>query len=121
MAEAVGPAELQVLQPRDAGGWRRSWSYAWPKLTAVGIVVAVWQALYWLHWKPDYVLPAPATVLGELGRELGTAKFYQAAAVTLTRAGVGYAIAVVIGCALGMAMAGIRPLRSAVGSLITGL
>jgi NitT/TauT family transport system permease protein len=60
-------------------------------------------------------------VLNELAELVGTARFWSAVATTLRRAAVGYAAAVVLGSALGLAVSQISTLRRAMGSLITGL
>jgi NitT/TauT family transport system permease protein len=99
----------------------RLWGWAWPKLLAVGLVLAAWQLVVWAGWRPEYVLPGPATVLATLVDMLGTPKFWQAVATTLTRAVLGFCIALVVGTAVGILVARIRPLRLAVGALITGL
>jgi NitT/TauT family transport system permease protein len=67
------------------------------------------------------VLPGPAAVLGTLADMIGTPKFWQAVATTLTRALIGFAIALVVGSVIGILVSKIRPLRLAVGALITGL
>jgi NitT/TauT family transport system permease protein len=46
---------------------RRVWRGAWPKLLAVGLVIAVWQIVVWSGWKEAYVLPGPGAVFEELG------------------------------------------------------
>ncbi len=75
----------------------------------------------WSHWKPEYVLPGPAKVVGELGDLVTTGEFWRAVANTMRRAVTGFAIAVVLGSLLGLAVARVKSLRTAVGSLITGL
>ncbi len=99
----------------------RAWGAAWPKLAAVGSVLAVWQIIAWTGWRPDYVLPGPGRVFSELGDLLGTAKFWSAVATTLRRAATGFALAIAIGTALGVAVSRSRILRRAFGSFITGL
>jgi NitT/TauT family transport system permease protein len=113
--------EVAAAAPAEAGPPGRLWARAWPKLLAVGLVLAAWQLVVWAGWRPDYVLPGPATVLGTLADMLGTPKFWQAVATTLTRAVIGFGIALVVGTTLGILVARIRPLRLAVGALITGL
>ena len=117
-------AGLDALELHDAP--RRSpfavaWSGLWPKLAALTIALALWQAIVWTQWKPEYALPGPATVLDQLARDLGKATFYEAIGVTLVRALRGYAVAVVVGSTVGVAVARAKVLRTAVGSLITGL
>jgi NitT/TauT family transport system permease protein len=100
---------------------RQVWSTAWPKLAAVVLALAVWQAVVWSGWKDDFVLPGPGKVLPALVHLAGTAKFWKAVSITMRRAVTGYLLALVIGSVIGLAVARVRLLRSAVGSLITGL
>ncbi|TMM15685.1 MAG: ABC transporter permease [Actinobacteria bacterium] len=93
----------------------------WPKLAAIGVGLLVWQIVVWSQWRPDYVLPGPVPVFKELGNQLEQASFWHAIGITLQRAAIGYALAVLIGSLLGAAVARVRPLRRAIGSLITGL
>jgi NitT/TauT family transport system permease protein len=99
----------------------RSWAALWPKLAAIALFLAAWQLLVWSGWKPEYVLPGPATVLGRLGESIGDGTLIEAAAITMRRAAIGYGISLIIGIALGMAVARVRVLRIATGALITGL
>lgn len=100
---------------------RDVWSAVWPKIAALGIALGAWQAVVWSEWKPDYVLPGPAAVFTELWRLLADGTVAEATALTLGRAVQGYLVALVIGVGVGSLVARIRPLRSAVGSLITGI
>jgi NitT/TauT family transport system permease protein len=119
--QLAGLDALEAALGRPPTRARRLWSGLWPKLAAVVIGLAVWQAVVWTHWKPEYSLPGPTKVFPELGRLLSTAAIWKAIAITMRRAIAGYAIAVVVGSAIGLAVARIKPLRTAVGSLITGL
>jgi NitT/TauT family transport system permease protein len=119
-------AGLDVLQgARDAGPGAgraaRVWSATWPKLLALGLVVAVWQLVVWSGWRPTYVLPGPRAAFGELWDEAHHAVLWKAIAITMRRAVTGFAFAVVIGSAIGLAVSRFRVLRAAIGSLITGV
>jgi NitT/TauT family transport system permease protein len=117
----VGLDALERAPSGRPSGVDGAWEAVWPKLAALGIALAAWQAVVWTGWRPEYVLPAPATVLAQFGRELASGELAQAAAITLRRAATGYALAVVLGVAVGLAVARSRLLRVAFGSLITGL
>ena len=67
------------------------------------------------------MLPSPFTVFERLWQDMQTAEFWNAISVTMQRAIKGYALALVIGVAIGLAVSRSRVLRAAVGSLITGL
>lgn len=100
---------------------RRLWSAAWPKLAAVTLALSVWQVVVWSGWRDDYVLPGPDQVLPTLFDLVKTSEFWRAVSITMRRALTGYALALVIGSVVGLAVARVRLLRTAVGSLITGL
>ena len=120
-------SELEGLDTLDAplrereAALERLWRAAWPKLGAAAILLAGWQALVWSGWRPDYVLPGPATVFAELGELFRTARFWSAVATTLRRAGTGFALAIAIGTLVGVAVTRSRLLRGAFGAFLGGL
>ena len=115
---------LDILETPTAAGPARAvrfWSASWPKFAALVLVLGGWQAVVWSGWREPYLLPGPGAVLGELLTIASEAVFWQAIGITLRRAIVGYSTAVVLGGVIGLAVARVRVLRVAVGSLITGL
>ncbi len=118
--ELKGLDALEATEERRNVG-RRLWEGTWPKVAAVGLFVLIWQTVVWLRLKPEYVLPAPATAVKEFANQLTQPTFWQATSVTLTRGVIGFLVAAVIGLALGVLVARSRILRTALGSLITGL
>lgn len=123
MATSVLTPVVEVSAPTASGASRaaKAWAWIWPKGLAIVLVLAVWQVIYWSGWRPPYVLPSPATTLQQLGDMLVTGRFWSALGTTMVRAIIGFLVAVVIGTAIGLAVAKVTPLRLAVGSLITGL
>ncbi|HEX2681111.1 MAG TPA: ABC transporter permease [Candidatus Dormibacteraeota bacterium] len=99
----------------------RLWASFWPKLAAAGLAVAAWQLVAWSGWKPDYALPGPLPVVERLAQDLKNGDFDLGIAITLRRAVLGYAIAAMIGSAVGIVIARVAVLRMAVGSAILGL
>ncbi|HEX2705398.1 MAG TPA: ABC transporter permease [Candidatus Lustribacter sp.] len=99
----------------------RIWAGMWPKLAAVGLFLGLWEGIVLLGLKPEYVLPGPAAALGEFAHQLTESSFWNAVAVTFTRGVVGFVIAAAVGLVLGIVVAKSRILRTAIGSLITGL
>lgn len=97
------------------------WSWLWPKLAAVALALGIWQLVVLSGWQPDYVLPGPLPVFERLAQDLGNRNFDLGIAVTMRRALIGYAIAVVIGSFVGLLVARVAVLRKAIGSAILGL
>ena len=99
----------------------RVWSSVWPKVAAVAIALFLWQVVVWSNWRPDYVLPGPRKVLPQLSDIVRTAAFWKAVGNTMRRALIGFGLSVVIGSLIGAAVVRVRVIRTAVGSMITGL
>jgi len=97
------------------------WSSTWPKVAAIGIVLLIWQVVVTLRLWPEYVLPGPAVVLNKLAADITGPQLPLAIAITLRRALLGFALALVLGTLLGLAIVRSKTLRTAVASLITGL
>jgi len=98
----------------------RTWSALWPKLAAVVLVLVIWELIHLTGWK-KFVFPGPGTTLSNLWEQAKTGLLWHAIGTTLERAFLGFALALVIGTVVGALVSRIRPLRAAVGSLITGL
>lgn len=110
-----------AARTKEPGRARRIWSAVWPKLAAFGLFVLIWQIVVWTGWKPPYALPSPQVVFGELWDYVQDSALWYGLATTARRAGVGFAAALVVGLLLGLAVARIRVLRAAIGSMITAL
>ncbi|HEY2575739.1 MAG TPA: ABC transporter permease [Streptosporangiaceae bacterium] len=93
----------------------------WPKVLAIAIVLGIWQLVYLSNYKPHDIFPSPVTVLPNLWHQAQHYQLWQAIGTTLRRAVLGFALAVVIGSVIGALVSRIKPLRAAIGSLITGL
>ncbi|CAL9391716.1 Putative aliphatic sulfonates transport permease protein SsuC [Nocardiopsis dassonvillei] len=125
--EVHGLDALELQPARGAGetGFgaraRVLWSATWPKLVAVVLVLAAWQAVVWSGWRTEFVFPGPDRVLPTLFAEVTTPEFWTAVQVTMRRALAGFALALAVGVVVGLAVSQFKPLRAAIGSLITGL
>jgi NitT/TauT family transport system permease protein len=121
-AALAGLDQLELAPPQQAKRHigAKVWGAAWPKLLAVVLALAIWQLIYLSGFK-SAILPGPATTLTDLWHQLHTAQLWSATGTTLRRAVLGFAIALVIGTVVGALVSRIRPLRAAVGSLITAL
>lgn len=117
------PAQERLDAPARKGvpARARVWRWLWPKALALAIAVGVWQLIVWAQWRPEYVLPSPATTFATLWDMIGTTRFWEAVATTMRRALSGFALALLVGTVVGLLVARSRALRAGVGALITGL
>ncbi|HEY7526265.1 MAG TPA: ABC transporter permease [Candidatus Limnocylindria bacterium] len=100
---------------------RRFWSSSWPLLAALAVVIGAWQLVVMSGWRPSYVLPGPLTVAERIVKDVADGQILPAVATTMRRIGLGFALALVIGGLIGLAIVRWRVLRTAIASLITGL
>jgi NitT/TauT family transport system permease protein len=128
--DAAALAGLDNLEVSSSGGSSRPsagdvgarvWRSLWPKALAIVIVLAIWQLIYVANVKPHVVLPGPGQVFPDLWHQLQHAQLWKAIGLTLRQAVEGFALALVVGTAVGLVVARVPPVRAAVGSLITGL
>jgi len=122
VAALAGLDQLELAPPQQAKRHiaAKVWAAAWPKLLALVLALAVWQLVYLSGFK-SAILPGPATTLTDLWHQMHSALLWSAIGTTLRRALIGFALALVIGTVVGALVSRIRPLRAAVGSLITAL
>ena len=121
-AALAGLDQLELAPPQQAKRHiaAKAWAAAWPKLLALVLALAIWQLVYLSGFKSG-ILPGPAATLSDLWHQMHGALLWTAVGTTLRRAVIGFALALVIGTVVGALVSRIRPLRAAVGSLITAL
>ena len=100
---------------------RRMLSSMWPPILAIIVLIAFWWAAYALKLKPEYVLPSPASAWDSFVAGLESGATQKAVFNSLQRAFVGFAISVVIGTIIGLALTKFAFFRRGFGPLITGL
>src|SRR5271169_693310 len=114
---------LEAQSPQDQRSRRlatRFWAGLWPVALAIIIVLGIWELVHLSGWKKE-IFPGPGGTLANLGDQLKTGLLWHAIATTGERAVIGFGLAAGIGAVIGALVSRIRPLRAAVGSLITGL
>jgi NitT/TauT family transport system permease protein len=111
------PVVSTELRPKPARP--KLWPAVWPKVLAVALFVGVWQVVVWSGWKPEYIIPSPFTVLRQFPHDASS--LTSAVGVTMRRAAIGFAVSILIGGIIGLAVARVKVLRAAIGSMITGL
>jgi NitT/TauT family transport system permease protein len=92
-----------------------------PPIVFLVALVAVWQLAYTAGVKPPYALPSPGDVGSKFWETLQDGRALHAVWTSLSRAAVGFAMSLVIGTLLGLAMWWSRWLRAAIGPIVSGL
>jgi sulfonate transport system permease protein len=124
-ATALAGLDVLDLPPEArASGQRQvlavAWRVVWPKALAVSIALAAWELISVSGWK-KLIFPASGDTLSNLWDQLQTGLLWHAIGTTLYRAVLGFALALLVGVVVGALVSRVRPLRAAIGSLITGL
>jgi NitT/TauT family transport system permease protein len=119
-------AGLDALDTAAAGKrrpwWRRALARVLPPAVAIGVILLIWDILVWMHVHSGVIpLPGPGDVWNTLRANWGSSQMNQAIWDSVSRAVIGFTASVAIGTVVGLAVARIRPLRSAVAPLLSGL
>lgn len=117
----AGLDALEAPAPTGPAAGRRVLSAAWPPVLAVGLLLLVWELAYRAGIKPTYALPSPADVGLTLLEQLRDGTLPQAMVVSLSRGASGFAVALLLGTALGLLIARVGPVRRGIGPLVSGM
>ena len=92
-----------------------------PPVTAVALVLVVWQLLVWAEVVPEYKLPSPADVWGEVRESWLQGTLLDYIWTSVSRGLLGFLLALAIGTPLGLLVARVRFVRAAIGPILSGL
>ncbi|MFC5061002.1 ABC transporter permease [Actinomycetospora atypica] len=137
------PADSPVLEeerpPRDAADvgrgldaldtpteqrtpfWRRAVRGVLPPIVAVVLFIVLWQVLWASAIWPEFKLPSPEAVFGTIGGDIADGRALSIVWTSISRAILGFLLAVVVATPLGLLVATVPLVRSAIGPILTGL
>jgi sulfonate transport system permease protein len=116
--DALDSGPLLSNRPRWS---RRLVRTALPPMVFLVLVVGVWQLVYLAKVKPPYALPGPADVAQAFWSTVQDGRAFEAVWTSLSRGAFGFALSLVVGTLLGLAMWASRWLRAAIGPVVGGL
>ncbi len=100
---------------------RKVFAATWPPLIALAMLIGLWQLAFAAHLKPAFALPSPASVWSSLVEQTRNGTLPHAVWTSLRRGGLGFLASLAIGTPLGLLIARVRPVRRAIGPLVSGL
>ena len=117
----AGLDNLQTDTDATPSRWRRFATSVVPPIVFIVLLIVVWQLYVVIAGpRPDKV-PSPLDVWNALGLAWDTGRLQEAVATSLERGVVGFLIAIAVGTPIGLLLAEVRPIRRAVGPIISGL
>jgi NitT/TauT family transport system permease protein len=124
--DAAVEAGLDALDapPEQDSGRSRLRRVLWavlPPIAFLVVFIAVWQVLWAAAFWPEYQLPAPIAVWDELWSKISDAQALGFIWTSVHRAVLGFLVAIVIATPLGLLVAKVRVIRSAIGPFLSGL
>ena len=91
------------------------------RLLFFGGLLLLWEALCRAEVWPPYLLPSPEDVVASLGEGMRDGTIPVAIGASLTRLGIGFGMAILIGTGTGILLAVSRFLKETLGALVLGL
>ncbi|MFF8768631.1 ABC transporter permease [Kitasatospora sp. NPDC015120] len=92
-----------------------------PPLLGVVLVLALWQGAYSLHVTTAYKLPSPLDVWNAAEDLWYEGKLFSIVWTSVWRGLSGFLVALVIGTPIGLLVARVKPVRAALGPVLSGL
>jgi NitT/TauT family transport system permease protein len=118
---AAGLDRLQTDAERRPGVWRRFRTSVLPPILFVLVLLGAWQLYIVIAQPRPDIVPAPADVAAALGDAWASGRLPTAIATSLERGILGFLISIVVATPIGLLLAEVRPIRRAVGPIISGL
>lgn len=92
-----------------------------PPITAIALVLVIWQLLVWAGIIPDYKLPSPSAVWDEVTNAWRQGTLLDYIWTSVSRGLLGFLMALAIGTPLGLLVARVKFVRAAIGPILSGL
>lgn len=101
--------------------WKRLGSSVLPPIVALVLIILIWQVVWASAILPEYQLPAPLVVWQSFLGIVSDGSIWSILWTSISRAFLGFLIALAIATPLGLLVAKVPLVRSAIGPLLSGL
>ncbi|GAY08556.1 ABC-type probable sulfate transporter, permease protein [Pseudonocardia sp. N23] len=120
-AELAGLDALDTPTVKRTPSWRRFVATGLPPIVAFLLFVGVWQLIWAAAIQPEFKVPSPSSVWDSFAGVLTDGQVLSILWTSISRAFVGFLMALVIAVPLGLLVARVRVVRAAIGPLLSGL
>ncbi|MFC5996856.1 ABC transporter permease [Pseudonocardia hispaniensis] len=120
-AAVAGLDALDTPAVRRLVWWRRALAVGLPPLVAFALFGALWQAVWASAITSEVAIPAPAAVGAEIAAVVADGRVWSILWTSISRAFLGFVVALLIATPLGLLVARLRLVRAAIGPLLQGL
>ncbi|WP_157009202.1 ABC transporter permease [Agromyces laixinhei] len=117
----AGLDRLQTGAERTPGAWRRFTTSVLPPIVFVIALIAAWQLYVVMAQPRPDIVPGPLDVIAAISAAWESGRLQLAVVTSLERGVAGFLIAIVVGTPLGLLLAEVKPLRRAIGPILSGL
>jgi len=100
---------------------RQSWAATWPPLVFIALLIGIWQLVFNAHVAPAYRFPSPSDTVAALRDQWNSGDLQEAVWNSVRRGGLGFLASLAIGTPLGLLVGRVKPVRRAVGPILSGL
>ncbi len=101
--------------------WRRAVATGLPPIVALLLFVAVWQLVWASAITSEFKIPQPLSVWDAFASIVADGSVWDILWTSISRAFIGFAIALLIATPLGLLVAKVKVVRAAIGPLLSGL
>ncbi|MHA6781261.1 ABC transporter permease [Pseudonocardia saturnea] len=123
-ADAAAVAGLDALDTPTVSRtplWRRVLGTTVPPTLTLVVVILLWQALWASAVFPEFKVPAPLAVFDQFADVVADGSVWSITWTSVGRAIIGFLVAVAIATPLGLLVAKVRFVRTAIGPLLSGM
>ncbi|WP_338051300.1 ABC transporter permease [Pseudonocardia acidicola] len=120
-AAVAGLDALDTPSAQKVPWWRRALSVWLPPTVALVLFIVVWQIVWASAITSEYKIPAPAAVWAQVTEVFTDGRVWSILWTSISRAFLGFFIALLIATPLGLLVAKVKVVRSAIGPLLSGL
>ena len=120
-AAVAGLDALDTPTTTTTPWWRRAVSTGLPPLVALLVFLLVWQLVWASAITDEYKVPAPVDVWAAFAKTIDDGSVFSILWTSISRAFIGFLTGLIIATPLGLLVAKVRVVRSAIGPLLSGL